>query len=494
MNITGKSLINGVWQVDEDVQSFQAFIPAQNTYADTPFYEASEQLVKASAFVAKQAFKKYRTTSEQQRAAFLNAIADQILALGDKLIDVTMQETGLPEQRLQGERMRTVNQLRFFANDLINKPSQVKVEAAQPDRQPLPKPATRLAQIPVGPVAVFGASNFPYAFSVLGGDTASALAAGCSVIVKGHPAHPATSELMAQAMLKAIKSTGMPLGVFSLIQASHPQTSHVLVQQSEVKAVGFTGSFNVAKALQQSIFKRAEAIPLYGELGSVNPQVILPRLMENEGQTLATNFVNSLMMGQGQFCTSPGVWLIPKGSDQFLAKVEQVLAEQASAPLLTPDILASYQKATQTISELNSVSLVAKNTPLKPFHPQAQVLATTAKHFVEELILQEEVFGPFALVIEYHDIDELVWLVEQLSGQLTASIHGVDSEIDENHELTEQLSYKVGRLIFNQMPTGVEVCETMNHGGPFPSSTDVRSTSVGIEAKQRFLRPICYQS
>lgn len=493
MNITGKSLINGTWQVGEGIDTFFAFVPQENRYDDLPFYEVSQHLVESASAAAEQAFKRYRKTTPEQRADFLDAIAENILALGNDLIHTTMRETGLPEQRLEGERMRTVNQLRFFANDLRANLVTSTIEDAQPERAPLPKPETELTYIPVGPVAVFGASNFPYAFSTLGGDTASALAAGCTVVVKGHPAHPATSELMANAILKAIKDLDMPLGVFALLQTSRPEPSHQLVKCTEIKAVGFTGSFNVASSLQKSIHQRQEVIPLYGELGSINPQVILPKKVACDAESLAQALVDSLMMGQGQFCTSPGVWLLPANNENFLTATAQALSTASSAPLLTPGILANYQASIQQIRDIRDVSLVGQNSPSAPFHPQAQIVKTNVKAFLEHRILHEETFGPSAVIVEYDSVTELMSLIEQLQGQLTASIHGLPQEIDEQAEIVEALSFSVGRLILNQMPTGVEVCATMNHGGPFPSSTDVRTTSVGLHAKDRFLRPICYQ-
>lgn len=493
MDITGKSLIDGAWQTTDESMQFKAFYPEQNEFGEDVFFEATSDMVTQACQASYQAFKQYRQLTAQERAIFLNTIAENILALGDELIQVTMRESGLPEQRLQGERMRTVNQLRLFASELESGKQTDIVEAAQPDRQPLPKPSTRLTHLPVGPVAVFGASNFPYAFSVLGGDTASALAAGCPVVVKGHPAHPVTSELMATAILRAIDSCNLPAGVFALLQASAPQVSHQLVANPNIKAVGFTGSFAVANSLLATIKQRRELIPFYGELGSINPQILLPELINQKAEVLATNLVGSMMMGQGQFCTSPGVWFVPKQQPTFFAQVEEALASQPSAPLLTPGILASYQRQTKALRQLLPVGLVGANTPEKDHYPVAQVVATDLASFAEIPELQEEVFGPFAVIVEYDDLNAVVEFIEQLPGQLTASIHGNSQEIEANQTLVEALSYRVGRLIYNQMPTGVEVCVSMNHGGPYPSSTDVKSTSVGLEAKQRFVRPICIQ-
>lgn len=494
MNITGKSVIAGEWQSDVEATSFESLWVEDNVGSSQHFANATDDEINAAAQAAEAAFWEYCETTREQRAAFIDTIAENILGLGEQLISITHKETGLPEARLQGERMRTVNQLKLFANKLRNESAHIIDDEAEPARQPLPKPATQLRYIAIGPVAVFGASNFPYAFSVLGGDTASALAAGCPVVVKGHPAHPATSELMAKAITAAIEQCQMPAGVFSLLQGADPRVSHTLVTQPAIKAVGFTGSYAVARVLQQSIATRVEPIPFYGELGSINPQIVLSNQMKQQAENLAATFVQSLMMGQGQFCTSPGLWLVPADNDVFVAQVAEQIAQQASAPLLTPGILKGYQSALQAVSELEGVSLVGQNQVAKEHYPVASVFKTDVETYQSNPSLSQEVFGPFALIVEYSSGDQLFELVAELEGQLTATLHGDDDDLRGSDALAKRLQHKVGRLIYNQMPTGVEVCASMNHGGPFPSSTDVRSTSVGSQAMERFLRPLCVQN
>lgn len=494
MTISGNSYIGGEWQQGQQNSQFQAWLPDSNQQSEYKISNASEAQLNQAVASAQQAFVAYRQTSAQQRAEFLNQIAEQILLLGDELLAITGQESGLPQVRLQGERGRTVNQLKAFANNLLNPIESDIEEAGDAQRQPLPKPATRLTQIPLGPVAVFGASNFPYAFSTLGGDTASALAAGCPVIVKGHPAHPGTGELMTLAIEKAIQSTGMPAGVFSMLQSSEPELSHQLVAHPGIKAVGFTGSQQVAMHLQKTICSREELIPFYGELGSINPQLILPQKAQQDGAVLAEQLCQSLLMGNGQFCTSPGIWLLPEGEANFVAAASDYISQQSSQTLLTQGIVKTYQDAVQRLAANSRVQDLAQAKELENFHGTARLFQTSAADFIADESLRQEVFGPSALIVTYQSLEQVAELVEQLEGQLTASIHATAGDIEQNQSLIEALSYKVGRLIYNQMPTGVEVCDSMNHGGPFPATTDVRSTSVGTMAYKRFLRPLCIQN
>lgn len=494
MTLTGKSLIAGEWLASEEATSFQAYCPIDDSYMEQAYFNANESLLNLAAAQAENAFYQYAETTKEQRAKFLETIAEQILKLGDELLEVTHKETALPMQRLTGEIGRTVNQLNIFAHYLRNGLDMTIEEAADPSRSPLPKPATKLEHLPVGPVAVFGASNFPYAFSVAGGDTASALAAGCSVIVKGHPAHPGTSELVAGAIAKAAELSNMPAGVFSMLQTVEPELSHKLVTHPVIKAVGFTGSFAVASALQTSIDTRKERIPLYGELGSINPQVVLPKKGQVEAQTLAETLVQSLVMGAGQFCTNPGLWLVPESSSEFLQFAASALTQQAAGPLLTKGIFSTYQKAVSELSQTQGVTMLATGQSGEAHHASPRLFKTDAITFIGNEQLHQEVFGPSGLVVTYQDQEQLAAIVDSLEGQLTASILATEEELTEQQELINKLKFKVGRLIFNQMPTGVEVCYSMNHGGPYPATTDVRTTSVGTEAMKRFLRPICLQS
>ena len=492
MNISGHSYIAGQWQGTDKV--FQAWYPGSDTLSGYQVSNANEEQLNLAVQEAQKAFVLYRRKSAAERAAFLTAIADEILALGDELLSVTHNETGLPLARLQGERGRTMNQLKAFAANLLNPIDSVINESADPDRAPLPKPATSLDALPLGPVAVFGASNFPYAFSTLGGDTASALAVGCPVIVKGHPAHPGTSELMARAIDKAIVACDMPAGVFSLLQTEEVGLSHALVAHSGIKAVGFTGSYQVAMHLQKTIHGRRENIPFYGELGSVNPQLVLPGKAEQDSGVLAEQLCQSLLMGNGQFCTSPGIWLIPESQSDFIQAATDFIGQQDSQTLLTRGIVSAYNKAIEQFKHHDGVTHLAQGKRQQAHHGEGNLFLTRAQNFIQSPELQQEVFGPSALIVTYQNPEELDTLIDQLEGQLTASVHGTAEDIQQYDTLLENLSYKVGRLIYNQMPTGVEVCDSMNHGGPFPASTDVRSTSVGTMAYKRFVRPICYQN
>ncbi|WP_462163930.1 aldehyde dehydrogenase (NADP(+)) [Pseudoalteromonas xiamenensis] len=495
--LSGKSFIAGIWQGDATNGVFNAFSPSQNCALETPFFNATELMVADAINQAQRAFIEYRQTTREQKSAFLNCIADEIEKLGDKLLETTHQETNLPMMRLQGERGRTVNQLRFFASELGKENNVLyrlrEFDQAEPDRAPLPKPQLELDYLPVGVVAVFGASNFPYAFSTAGGDTASALAAGCPVVMKSHTAHPGTSELITRAIEAAIKKCNMPKGVFSMIQAKHYEISHQLVAHPFVKAVGFTGSLNVAKKLIETINQRTEAIPFYGELGSVNPQFVLSARIDDAQTGLGHALVQSMLMGNGQFCTSPGVWLIHSREARLIDEIKESIEASKSDTLLTPAIVSSYKSAIEARLKLNNVSLLAKGLEVESFHATPHVFKTDLETYLETKALHEEVFGPQAVIVTYQDEAELFQFVSQLEGQLTASVHGNELAISRNQALIERLQYAVGRLIFNQMPTGVEVCCSMNHGGPFPSSSDVRSTSVGSGALLRFVRPICYQ-
>ncbi|WP_299981253.1 aldehyde dehydrogenase (NADP(+)) [uncultured Pseudoteredinibacter sp.] len=494
MSITGKSLVAGVWLGNEAEGQFQAYNPLAGENISQSYFNASSADIDQAALQAAAAFPSYSSLSNETRADFIETIAEEILELGDELLDTTAAETGLPMMRLQGERMRTVNQLRMFAQFIRERSGSEIVDQADPNREPLPKPETRLRHIALGPVAVFGASNFPYAFSTAGGDTASALAAGCPVVVKGHPAHPGTSELVAQAIEKAINKCQLHSGVFSLVQSSKPEASVQLVQHPAIQAVGFTGSIKVGQLLQKACWERQQNIPFYGELGAVNPQVVMPAMASDNAQTIAQGLVDSLVMGNGQFCTNPGLWLVPESAKEFRSIASEAISKASTTALLTQGISAAYSASTIKLAQTENVELLASNTPEQPHFSAAKLFSTSGSAFLANQELHEEVFGPAALMVSYRDEEELKAIISSLEGQLTASIHGLEEDLASAQELSQQIAHKVGRLIFNQMPTGVEVCYSMNHGGPFPSSTDVRSTSVGTEAYHRFVRPICYQN
>ncbi|ALO34238.1 fatty aldehyde dehydrogenase [Colwellia sp. MT41] len=498
MTISGQNLIAGEWSGKTE-GGFKAFNAQTHKAIDIEFADATELEVNTAIERANDAFTSYSQLSATKRAAFLRAIGAEILALGDELVDTACAETGLPAMRIQGERGRTIGQLALFADLLEAGEYQGVIEQANNDRQPLPKPDTRLGYLPLGVVGVFAASNFPLAFSTAGGDTASALAAGCPVVMKAHAAHPATAELVARAILKAIESCDLDRGIFSLIQGKNYAIATQIVSHPLVKAVGFTGSERVGMILQAQIHQRPEPIPFYGELGSINPQFIMPNKVAQDGAEIAQGLVASLMMGQGQFCTSPGVWVVV-GSEEsesyqtFITSASEALAQQAAGVMLTPAMCASYNAAVAERKALSGVSLLSTGKTGNEQECSASLFATDLATFAKTPLLQEEVFGFSALVVRCADIAEMMQFVSLLKGNLTASIHGLDSDLATSKELSLSLAHKVGRLIYNQMPTGVEVCASMNHGGPFPASTNIRTTSVGSAAITRFRRPICYQN
>jgi NADP-dependent aldehyde dehydrogenase len=498
MTITGQNLIAGEWSGNTQ-GGFKAFNAQTHSAIDIEFADASELEVNTAIVRANEAFSSYSQLSAQKRAAFLRCIGEEIVALGEELVETACAETGLPAMRIQGERGRTVGQLNLFADLLDSGEYQGVIDHADNERQPLPKPDTRLGYLPLGVVGVFAASNFPLAFSTAGGDTASALAAGCPVVMKAHAAHPATAELVARAILKAIDTCDLDRGVFSLIQGKNYAIASQIVTHPLIKAVGFTGSERVGMILQQQIHQRAEPIPFYGELGSINPQFIMPNKLKTAAGEIAQGLVASLMMGQGQFCTSPGVWIVI-GEEQsshyqdFISSASDSIQAQSAGVMLTPSMCATYNAAVEERKVLSGVSLLATGQTGNEKECSASLFATDLATFAKTPLLQEEVFGFSALIVRCADFNEMMQFISLLKGNLTASIHAVESDLNQSKLLSQNLAHKVGRLIYNQMPTGVEVCASMNHGGPFPASTNIRTTSVGSQAIDRFRRPICYQN
>lgn len=496
IDITGQHLINGTWSNAGQAQ-FNSANPSTDSNNPWAFFDATQADVDLSVAAAAAAFPAYRKTTPAQRAAFLEAIATEIENLGPQLVEAAMSESALPQMRIEGERGRTCGQLRLFANNLTAPINPVYIDKAQPERQPLPKADSRLMQIPLGPVVVFGASNFPLAFSTAGGDTASALAAGCPVIVKGHPAHPATTELVCHAISRAIASTGMPEGVFSMIQSTTPQVAQALVQAPQVKAVGFTGSQKVGDILNKLAQDRVNPIPFFGELGSINPQFILPSILNQQATQLANNQVASMLMGHGQFCTSPGVVIVEQGAgtDEFLTALQQAITAAPTGTMLTRGICTTYQAQVEAFKQNTALTHLGSGEEGAGLCQSAAALfSVKAADFLANADLQEEVFGPCALIVICDNTAQVHDIAQSLLGQLTASIHGLEQEIIANGELIDNVSQHVGRLIFNQMPTGVEVCHSMQHGGPYPASTAPATTSVGSQAINRFTRPICLQN
>ena len=494
MNLTGKMLIGGQ-SLGGKREALFAINPSTGQTLQPGYAGGDQAQVEQACALAWAAFDSYRETTPAQRAQLLETIAGEIEALGDALIERAMLETGLPQARLQGERARTCGQLRTFARTVLaGEWLDVRVDQAQPARQPLPRADLRQRQIPLGPVAVFGASNFPLAFSVAGGDTASALAAGCPVIVKAHSAHPGTSELVGQAIVRALEQCGLPAGVFALLFGSGRVVGQALVSDARIKAVGFTGSRAGGLALCQSAQQRAEPVPVYAEMSSTNPVFLLPAALQSRGDALAQGFVGSLTQGAGQFCTNPGLLVAVQGPalEKFVASAADLLQHSAAQTMLTPGIWAAYQDGVDSLSR--HASTVAKGVlPTGPNQCQPQLLRVRAAEYLANPALQAEVFGAAALIVQCRDEAERLQLAEALEGQLTATLQLDDEDIALARSLLPVLERKAGRILVNGWPTGVEVCDAMVHGGPFPATSDVRSTSVGTAAIHRFLRPVCYQ-
>lgn len=440
--------------------------------------------IDSAVAAAKAAFPIYRRISDVDRAAFLMAISREIMAIGDTLIQSACAESHLPEARIMGERGRTTGQIQAFA-DFISKPAWKREihDPAQPDRAPLPKPDLFQTQIPLGPVAVFGASNFPLAFSVAGGDTISALAAGCPVIFKAHPAHPKTGDLVGAAISKAVASCGLPAGVFTLIHGTSNEVGSHLIQHPDIQAVGFTGSYRGGKALYDLAVRRRHPIPVYAEMGSVNPVILLSNKMAENPEALAAGLAGSVCLGVGQFCTNPGLIILQKKDAAFLDLLAAELDKLALGTFLTPGIANAYAAGVSKLAK-NAKKLTSRELPSPALFVSD---AASANHSI-----LEEVFGPCTVAILVEDQSEMLSFIESLDGQLTGTIHGTKSEISE--ELVDTLLQKVGRLLFNGFPTGVEVSGAMVHGGPFPATTDSRSTSVGTQAIYRFTRMVCLQN
>jgi NADP-dependent aldehyde dehydrogenase len=485
---TGKNLIAG-----EAVDSTEGRFTAAGAVAS--FEEASAAHVDRALNAAASAFETYRHLTAEARAAFLDRIASNI-EVSDELIELAHVETALPRARLAGERARTAGQLRMFSA-LVREGAwaDARIDRALPHRTPLPKPDIRRMLVPIGPVAVFGASNFPLAFSVAGGDTASALAAGCPVVVKAHPAHPATSESAARAIMSAAEVSRIPAGVFSLLQSTRNDVARALVQHPLVKAVGFTGSLRAGRALFDAAAARPEPIPVYAEMGSVNPVFILPGAVAERTAALAEGLKDSVTLGVGQFCTNPGL-TIGIGEPHFDDLVNQLEARMRTAPagpMLTTAICRAYDAGVTRLHGIEGVVTTRSSATAEESQGVPSLFVTKGDVFLQHREIGEEVFGPSTVVIRCDSREELYRVAQRLEGQLTATIHGTPADLEEHAPLIAMLETRVGRLIINGFPTGVEVCPSMQHGGPYPATTDSRSTSVGTAAINRFARPVAYQ-
>lgn len=491
--LTGANYIAGERRRSEN--DFKAREAATGEPVDPGFSIADEKDVVDACKAAAEAQLDFASLDRTKRAEFLRLIADKIDALGDTLTERAMLETGLPEMRLNGERGRTVGQLRLFADEVEHGDwERLRIDHADPGRTP-PKPDLRMRMIPLGPVVVFGASNFPLAFSVAGGDTASAFAAGCCVVVKGHPAHPGTSELVAGAIAEAVSEFGLPGGVFSLLNGTENSLGEALVKDSRIAAVGFTGSRAGGLALMKHAASRSVPIPVYAEMSSINPVVLLPHRLAEAPEELANAYVGSLTLGAGQFCTNPGIVLACKGEGltRFLEAVAMALSEVDAQTMLTPEIHSAFTKGADTIAEVDDVAIVGRGKDASGPCGEAVVLSTTGARFLSEKRLTAEVFGPTSLVVRCRDVDEVAAILRSLEGQLTATLHMDEADHPSAQLLIPIIEKLAGRIIANGWPTGVDVTHAMIHGGPFPATSDGRSTSVGTLAIDRFLRPVCYQ-
>jgi len=498
MEIRGHSLV-GFRDIAGSSETFPAWNPATGKPIEGDFHSATQAEVDLAARLAHEAFAIYSRVKPSDRGAFLRRIAAQIEVQAEPIIERAHLETALPKARLQSETGRTCNQLRLFAT-VVEEGSWVgaRIDRADPQRKPIPKPDVRSMLHPLGPVVVFGASNFPLAFSVAGGDTASALAAGNPVIVKAHPAHPGTSELVGRVIRACVREQGLPEGTFSLLFDAGTAVGQALVEHPLVKAGGFTGSTTAGRALMDVAAKRPEPIPFYAEMGSTNPVFLLPGALAARGKDIAAQLHGSFTLGSGQFCTKPGLIFAPEAaaSEAFRSEFRERVAQSQPLTLLTAGIRKSYSAAMQQRSNRKDVRPVAhgnRANSVGAFAAEVAVFETDVPTLLAQRDLELEIFGPSSLLITFSSKKQILQAAQNLSGHLTATIHGTEEDLRDFAELAEILKHKVGRIVFNGYPTGVEVCHAMVHGGPYPASTDGRSTSVGTQAIFRFARPVCYQ-
>lgn len=495
--ITGKNYIGNLLASTGKV-TFKTFNPQENKENDVVFSEASSAEIEMAVELASEAFKVFRNISGVKKSEFLNQIANEIEALGDELIKTYCLESGLPEGRAIGERGRTIFQLRIFAN-LVKEGSWVEatIDTADPNRQPIPKVDIRKMLIPIGPVVVFGASNFPLAYSTAGGDTAAAFAAGCPVIVKSHPIHAGTGELVASAIINAAEKTGMPNGVFSNLNSSGIEVGVALVKHPQVKAVGFTGSVGGGRALYNMASQRPEPIPVFAEMGSVNPVIILPEAAKNKGTEWAKIYAGSITLSSGQFCTNPGLILGIKGTDltNFIQKLSKEIVKIEPTCMLHPNIIGAYEIKKVTMQKQAGLQTAASFSEEIAVNYGRQAITTVeGDTFLQNTALHQEVFGPFSMVVQCENAKQLEEIIANLEGQLTGTVLAENEELKNYNKVMNALQNRVGRIIFNGVPTGVEVCAAMVHGGPYPASTDSRFTAVGINSIKRWVRPFSFQS
>ena len=498
MKISGHSLI-GFNQSKSAGESFGASNPRTGEPLGPSFFSCGPDDIESAARLADEAFAVYGCVSGRERGKLLRTIADKIDAAVDELVERAELESALPKPRLIGETARTSGQLRLFAG-MVEEGSWVmaRIDRADADRKPVPKPDLRSMLCPLGPVTIFGASNFPLAFSVAGGDTASVLAAGNPVIVKAHPAHPGTSELVGQLVQQSVRECGLPEGVFSLLFDSGNKVGIALVKHPLVKAVGFTGSRNGGRALMDVAAARPDPIPVFAEMSSTNPVFILPGALREKPDAIASGLHASFTIGAGQFCTKPGMVFLPAGvsDDSFIAGLQKLVHESKQFNLLTTGIRSAYESNIARRKREKGVKLSAERPSSgngNEIGVNPALFETDVQSFLQNPELAAEVFGPATLLVRHSSRAELLKVAANLEGHLTATIHGTEEDLREFGDLLAILKTKVGRLVFNTFPTGVEVSHAMVHGGPYPATSDGRSTSVGSQAIFRFCRPVCYQ-
>lgn len=499
MKLTGEQIIGSRRHLGTE-GLFKAINPATGDVMEPAYGGGTVDDVDAACALADAAFDSFRLASLEQRAQLLEAIADGIMGLGDALVERVMAESGLPRGRVEGERGRTTGQLRLFATVVRQgRFLAATLDSALPERTPLPRPDLRAQKIPVGPVAIFGASNFPLAFSVAGGDTAAALAAGCPVVVKAHPLHLGTSEMVGGVIQRAVVAAGLPEGVFSLlIDDAANKVSAALVQHPAIGAVAFTGSRSVGKILVDLAAKRPVPIPVYAEMSGINPVFLLPDALERRAENIAQGLVDSITLGAGQFCTKPGI-VVGAASvafDRFRVAATSALELKSATSMLAKGIQTSFDHGVKRWQDDSGLQLLATGVAADSgtCSGQPRLFGTTGKHFLQSPKLLEEVFGPVALLVECSDIEEVMAVASYLDGQLTATLQMDESDVGTARRLLPILERKAGRILANGFPTGVEVSYAMVHGGPYPATSDGRSTSVGPMAIDRFLRPVCYQN
>jgi NADP-dependent aldehyde dehydrogenase len=495
--ITGKNFI-GSNRSNKGTKTYSTFNPLLNIHNESIFFEATQEEIDEAVSLAKRAFKSFRNATGKQKADFLNRIADEILSLDDDLIQTYCSETGLPEGRAKGERGRTIGQLRSFA-ELVGEGSWVEasIDTALPERSPMPKPDIRKMLMPLGPIVVFGASNFPLAYSTAGGDTAAAFAAGCPVIVKSHPMHAGTGELVSSAIIKAAEATDMPNGVFSNLNSSGIEVGRQLVMHPGVKGVGFTGSISGGRAIYDMASGRKEPIPVFAEMGSINPVIIFPEALEYRGDDLARTYAGSITLGSGQFCTNPGLILGLKSDklSTFISSLANEIISIEPSCMLHPNIIGAYEKNKKKAFSQEGMEKIADlETEVAPNYGRQAITTVEGSTFLSNPTLHQEVFGPFSIVVQCDNAKQLEQIVSQLEGQLTGTVISDNDEANRYQGVIEALKDRVGRIIFNGVPTGVEVCPSMVHGGPYPASTDSRFTAVGINSIKRWARPFSYQN